>query len=163
MELCGYVRKSGTDVKAVRFNQAEFDRILKLEDLPPHVDRVTETLLPPYRHYYMCLTRNGAVRVENGDWIIVGEDESYPCPADVFQARYQAATAVPSAGTSVDVHFMRKRYVITQEGVVFTGPTDGSPPLLTNPVEALRTIIDDLHELRLQHMEFMVDRLVIPE
>lgn len=69
-----------------------------------------------------------------------------------------------SRKAEVNVHFMRKRYIITAEGMVFTGSTNpAAVPLLTDPVDALRTIIDDLHELRLSHMEFMVDKLVVPE
>lgn len=34
-------------------------------------------------------TKSGPVRVEQGDWLILGEREIYPCKDDVFQKNYE--------------------------------------------------------------------------
>jgi len=37
----------------------------------------------------MVETRNGMIRVKLGDFVIKGDGEFYPCPADVFRAKYE--------------------------------------------------------------------------
>lgn len=34
-------------------------------------------------------TKNGPVRVNRGDWVILGENETYPCVDEEFQKRYE--------------------------------------------------------------------------
>jgi len=36
-----------------------------------------------------CYTKQGPVRAEKGDWLIMGQDEVYPCKPDEFDQRYE--------------------------------------------------------------------------
>lgn len=35
-------------------------------------------------------TKNGMVTLNDGDFVIKGQDEFYPCPPDVFHKKYEA-------------------------------------------------------------------------
>ena len=44
-----------------------------------------------YDGFYYIGTLDGTMRVDNGDWIIVGmAGEQYPCKPDIFEATYEA-------------------------------------------------------------------------
>lgn len=42
-------------------------------------------------------TKNGPMRVNRGDWVILGDNETYPCVDDEFHRRYES---VPSPETT---------------------------------------------------------------
>lgn len=51
-----------------------------------------------------CYTLNGPMRVEKGDWLILGEVEVYPCKSDEFEKRYERIDDMQQFGTSGEEH-----------------------------------------------------------
>lgn len=77
--------KVTTYVEAVQFSKG-------MKDLPPNVrsdgkgDAATDS-----RYSYVLNTADGAVYLNEGDYVITGDDSSYKVPADVFEKIYEKA------------------------------------------------------------------------
>lgn len=61
----------------------------------------------------LVLSKNGPVKVNPGDWIIKGDGEYYPCPADVFAKMYEPAIVDRAVNPTIENNF---RYHAPKEG-----------------------------------------------
>lgn len=53
--------------------------------LPYEIERFTS----PGRALMTCHTKQGPVHAVPGDWLILGDQEVYPCKPDEFEKRYE--------------------------------------------------------------------------
>jgi hypothetical protein len=61
------------------------------------------------RYGFMVQTRQGAVRVDPGDWIItLADGETYPCKPDVFAAKYKPDTPAPVTADDMTLEAVAK-------------------------------------------------------